>query len=63
MEPLAPATQPRVIEHTARLKVDGVRLDLYLCGVFAAVSRSTVQRATCPAPSGNVPAASSRRSC
>src|SRR5206468_1143728 len=44
MEPLAPPTEPKLVEHTARLKVDGVRLDLYLCGVFGEVSRSTVQR-------------------
>jgi 23S rRNA pseudouridine1911/1915/1917 synthase len=34
----------RVVEHVARLKVDGVRLDQYLTGVFADFSRSVVRR-------------------
>ena len=32
------------IEHLARLKIDGMRLDQYLAGVLGEVSRSTVQR-------------------
>lgn len=39
-----PPDPPRLLEHTARLKVDGVRLDQYLCGVFGEFSRSNVQR-------------------
>jgi len=38
-----PATG-KIIEHEARLKVDGVRLDQYLTQQFADFSRSTVQR-------------------
>src|SRR4051794_10333009 len=34
----------RVVEHVARLKLDGVRLDQYLVGVYADFSRSVVQR-------------------
>jgi 23S rRNA pseudouridine1911/1915/1917 synthase len=37
-------TEPRPIEHVARLKIDGMRLDLYLAGCLAEVSRSTIQR-------------------
>jgi 23S rRNA pseudouridine1911/1915/1917 synthase len=33
-----------LIEHTARLKVDGTRLDQYLCNLFGDLSRSIVQR-------------------
>jgi 23S rRNA pseudouridine1911/1915/1917 synthase len=32
------------LEHTARLKIDGTRLDQYLRGLFGEYSRSTVQR-------------------
>jgi 23S rRNA pseudouridine1911/1915/1917 synthase len=38
------APAPEIIEHTARLRVDGVRLDQYLVGVFPEVSRSIVRR-------------------
>src|SRR5215204_4421043 len=34
----------QVLDHVARLKVDGVRLDQYLVNVFGEVSRSTVKR-------------------
>lgn len=43
MDSLA-ATEPDPIEHHARLKVDGVRLDQYLCSLFGEFSRSTVQK-------------------
>ncbi|MFO0843194.1 MAG: RluA family pseudouridine synthase [Gemmataceae bacterium] len=36
--------QPKLIEHRARLKVDGVRLDQYLCNLFGEYSRSSVRR-------------------
>src|SRR5262245_59101952 len=38
------STPPRVIDHVARVRVDGIRLDQYLHGVFAEFSRSGVQR-------------------
>jgi 23S rRNA-/tRNA-specific pseudouridylate synthase len=41
---MTPTTEPRPIEHVARLKIDGMRLDLYLAGCLAEVSRSTIQR-------------------
>jgi 23S rRNA pseudouridine1911/1915/1917 synthase len=41
---MIPDTEPRTIEHVARLKIDGMRLDLYLAGCLAEVSRSTIQR-------------------
>ncbi|MFO0878814.1 MAG: RluA family pseudouridine synthase [Gemmataceae bacterium] len=41
---LADATDPGLIEHVARLKIDGTRLDQYLCNVFGEFSRSSVQR-------------------
>src|SRR5438067_1378331 len=44
MDPLAPAADPKVIEHTARLKIDGLRLDQYLRSLFGEHSRSAVQR-------------------
>jgi 23S rRNA pseudouridine1911/1915/1917 synthase len=40
----AVAPADRLVEHVARLKVDGVRLDQYLAGVFADFSRSVVRR-------------------
>ena len=40
----SPATPGKFIEHEARLKVDGIRLDQYLAQQFADFSRSTVQR-------------------
>ena len=39
-----PAGEGKPIEHLARLKIDGMRLDQYLAGVLGEVSRSTVQR-------------------
>src|SRR4051812_48796830 len=36
--------QSQVLEHTARLRVDGTRLDAYLVGVFGDISRSLVKR-------------------
>ena len=51
MDPLTPPLEEeslpatgKIIEHEARLKVDGVRLDQYLTQQFADFSRSTVQR-------------------
>lgn len=41
---VSPPEAGNLIEHTARLKVDGVRLDQYLVNLFSEVSRSTVQR-------------------
>src|SRR5262245_5515915 len=38
------ATEPKILDHTARLKIDGMRLDQYLCQLFGEYSRSTVQR-------------------
>ena len=43
-EDLCDEAEPQVIEHTARLKLDGVRLDSYLVSIFADLSRSTLQR-------------------
>jgi 23S rRNA pseudouridine1911/1915/1917 synthase len=37
-------TIDNLIEHTARLKIDGVRLDAYLCSLLGDYSRSVVQR-------------------
>ena len=34
----------KILEHVARLKVDGTRLDQYLCALFGEFSRSSVQR-------------------
>jgi 23S rRNA pseudouridine1911/1915/1917 synthase len=39
-----PGAEGRVVEHVARLRVDGVRLDQYLVSVFPDFSRSVVQR-------------------
>jgi 23S rRNA pseudouridine1911/1915/1917 synthase len=36
--------EPSVIEHVARLKIDGMRLDQYLAGCLGEISRSTIQR-------------------
>ncbi len=45
MQPLSEQTTDRsVIEHVARLRVDGTRLDQYLAGVFGEYSRSTLKR-------------------
>lgn len=44
MDFVVESSDPKLIEHRARLKVDGVRLDQYLCGLFGEYSRSTVQR-------------------
>jgi 23S rRNA pseudouridine1911/1915/1917 synthase len=41
---LAPPATGKPIEHVARLKIDGVRLDLYLAGVLGEVSRSLIRR-------------------
>jgi 23S rRNA pseudouridine1911/1915/1917 synthase len=45
MEPLLDREpETPVIEHVARLRVDGMRLDQYLAGVFGDYSRSTLKR-------------------
>ena len=36
--------EPKLLEHVARLKIDGMRLDQYLRQLFGEYSRSTVQR-------------------
>lgn len=41
---LIDVNEPRLIEHRARLKVDGTRLDQYLANMFGEFSRSSVQR-------------------
>src|ERR1700722_19713694 len=41
---MSTSTDSRVIEHVARLKIDGMRLDQYLAGCLAEVRRSTIQR-------------------
>jgi 23S rRNA pseudouridine1911/1915/1917 synthase len=43
-QPLSPASEPRCLELTARRKVEGVRLDQYLAGMFPDYSRSVVQK-------------------
>jgi 23S rRNA pseudouridine1911/1915/1917 synthase len=43
-EPIEEPAADRTIEHVARLKVDGARLDQYLVSVFPEVTRSIVQR-------------------
>ncbi len=42
--PLPPAAADRVVEITAKLRLDGVRLDQFLAGQFSDYSRSVVQR-------------------
>ena len=42
--PLLPAAEDRVVEITAKLRLDGVRLDLFLVSQFSDYSRSVVQR-------------------
>jgi 23S rRNA pseudouridine1911/1915/1917 synthase len=42
--PLPPVDEDRVVEITAKLRVDGVRLDQFLAGQFSDYSRSVVQR-------------------
>ncbi len=42
--PLPPAADDRIVEITAKLRLDGVRLDLFLAGQFSDYSRSVVQR-------------------
>ena len=44
MTPIANPAEGKLVEHTARLKIDGVRLDQYLVGMFGEYSRSVVQR-------------------
>ena len=39
-----PVADDRLVEHVARLRVDGIRLDQYLVSVYADYSRSVVQR-------------------
>jgi 23S rRNA pseudouridine1911/1915/1917 synthase len=41
---VAPAEMGKPIEHVARLKIDGMRLDQYLAGCLGEISRSTIQR-------------------
>src|SRR5262245_65953835 len=42
--PVMDLENAQVLEHVARLKVDGVRLDQYLVNVFGEYSRSTLKR-------------------
>ena len=42
--PVPPGAEDRVVEITAKCRLDGVRLDQYLVGVFPDFSRSVVQR-------------------
>ncbi len=41
---LLESPEPKRIEHRARLKIDGMRLDQYLCQLFGEFSRSSVRR-------------------
>src|SRR5580704_8158243 len=42
--PVPPEADDRVVELTAKLRLDGIRLDQFLAGQFSDYSRSVVQR-------------------
>ena len=42
--PVLPAAEDRVVEITAKCRLDGTRLDQYLAGAFSDLSRSVVRR-------------------